>query len=119
MDIARKNYAGLPAPGAPHFHSVRMGNLLFLSGATARDTEAEYGDMAEQTEVILKRMKLILEAEAAHYRTSQRLPASSPRSTARLEPRPTRCACATSATTCLPLPGCKSPVWWRPISRLR
>ncbi len=63
MDIARKNYPELPAPGAPHFHSVRMGNLLFLSGATARDTEAEYGDMAEQTEVILKRMKLILEAE--------------------------------------------------------
>lgn len=63
MDITRKNYAEIPAPGAPHYHSVRAGNMLFLSGATARDTEAEYGDMAEQTEVILKRMKHIVEAE--------------------------------------------------------
>ena len=63
MDIMRKNYAEIPAPGAPHFHSVRAGNMLFLSGATARDTEAEHGDMAEQTEVILRRMKHIVEAE--------------------------------------------------------
>jgi len=40
-----------------------VGNMLFLSGATARDTEAEYGDMAAQTDVILKRIKFILEAE--------------------------------------------------------
>ena len=63
MDVVRKNYPELPSPGAPHFQSVRVGNLLFLSGATARDTEAEYGDMAAQTDVILKRMQLILEAE--------------------------------------------------------
>ena len=63
MDISRRNYPGLPTPGAPHYHSVRVGNFLFLSGATARDTEAEHGDMAAQTEVILKRMQLILEAE--------------------------------------------------------
>ena len=63
MDIVRRNYPELPAPGAPHYQSVRVGDLLFLSGATARDTEAEYGDMAAQTEVILKRMQHILEAE--------------------------------------------------------
>ena len=63
MDVIRKNYSELPAPGAPHYQSVRVGNMLFLSGATARDTEAEYGDMAAQTDVILKRIKLILEAE--------------------------------------------------------
>lgn len=63
MDIVRRNYPDLPAPGAPHYQSVRVGDLLFLSGATARDTEAEYGDMAAQTEVILKRMQHILEAE--------------------------------------------------------
>jgi len=63
MDVIRKNYAELPAPGAPHFQSVRVGNMLFLSGATARNTEAEYGDMAAQTDVILKRIKFILEAE--------------------------------------------------------
>ena len=63
MDIVRKNYPELPAPGAPHYQSVRVGNMLFLSGATARNTEAEHGDMAAQTEVILKRIQLILEAE--------------------------------------------------------
>ncbi len=63
MDIVRKNYPELPATGAPHFQSVRAGNLLFLAGATARGTEAEYGDIAEQTDVILKRIQHILEAE--------------------------------------------------------
>ena len=63
MDIVRKNYPELPPTGAPHFQSVRAGNLLFLAGATARGTEAEFGDMAEQTDVILKRIQHILEAE--------------------------------------------------------
>ena len=63
MDVIRKNYPELPAQSAPHYQSVRVGNMLFLSGATARDTEAEHGDMASQTDVILKRMQFILEAE--------------------------------------------------------
>ena len=63
MDIVRKNYPDLPPPGAPHSQSVRVGNLLFLAGATARNTEAEYGDMAAQAEVILKRIQRILETE--------------------------------------------------------
>ena len=63
MEVVRRNYPELPAQGAPHYQSVRVGNLLFLSGATARDTEAEHGDMAAQTDVILKRMQLIVEAE--------------------------------------------------------
>ena len=63
MEVVRKNYPDLPHPRAPHYHAVRVGNLLFLSGATARDTEAAHGDMAAQTEVIFKRMQHILEAE--------------------------------------------------------
>ena len=63
MDIVRRNYPDVPVTGSPHYHSVRAGNLLFLAGATAKMTEAEYGDMAAQTEVILKRIKHILEAE--------------------------------------------------------
>jgi len=63
MDIVRKNYDDLPPTKAPHYQSVRVGNLLFLSGATARDTEAAFGDMAAQTDVILKRMQRIVEAE--------------------------------------------------------
>ena len=37
--------------------------MLFLSGLTAKLTEAEYGDMGEQTEAILKMMKHIVESE--------------------------------------------------------
>ena len=32
MDIVRKNYPDLPAQSAPHYQSVRVGNMLFLSG---------------------------------------------------------------------------------------
>lgn len=63
MEILRRNYPDLPSQSAPHFQSVRVGNSLFLSGATARDTAAEYGDMAAQTDVILKRIQHILESE--------------------------------------------------------
>ena len=63
MEVVRRNYPELPAQGAPHYQSVRVGNLLFLSGATARDTEAEHGDMAAQTDVILKRIQHIVQAE--------------------------------------------------------
>ena len=66
MDIVRKNYPELPAQSASHYQSVQVGNILFLSGATARETDAEYGDMAAQTDVMLKRMKLILEAEGRY-----------------------------------------------------
>ena len=63
MEVVRRNYPELPAQSAPHYQSVRVGNLLFLSGATARDTEAEHGDMAAQTDVILKRIQHIVQAE--------------------------------------------------------
>ena len=64
MDIVRRNYPPeVPVTGAPHHHAVRVGNLLFLAGATAKGTDAEHGDMAEQTEAVLKMIKHIVEAE--------------------------------------------------------
>ena len=63
MTIERKNYPGIPVTGSPHFHSVRTGNFLFLAGATAKMTSAENGTMADQTKVILERMRYILECE--------------------------------------------------------
>ena len=63
MTIERKNYPGIPVTGSPHFHSVRTGNFLFLAGATAKMTSAENGTMADQTRVILERIKYILECE--------------------------------------------------------
>ena len=63
MTIERKNYTGIPVTGSPHFHSVRTGNFLFLAGAAAKMTSAENGTMADQTRVILERMRYILECE--------------------------------------------------------
>lgn len=63
MTIERKNYPGIPVTGSPHFHSVRTGNFLFLAGATAKMTSAENSTMADQTRVILERMRYILECE--------------------------------------------------------
>ncbi len=63
MDIVRRNYPDIPVTGSPHYHTIRVGSLLFISGATAKMTEAEYGDMAAQTEVILKMIKHMVEAE--------------------------------------------------------
>lgn len=63
MEIVRKNYPEIPVTGSPHFHSVRAGNMLFLAGATAKMTDAEFGNIGEQTDVILKRIQHIMEAE--------------------------------------------------------
>jgi len=63
MDIARKDYPELGRPGGPFCHAVRAGNLLFISGATARDTEAANGTAAQQAEAVLKKLAHILEAE--------------------------------------------------------
>ena len=62
MEIERKDYPGLPQPAGAFHHSVRVGNLLFIAGSTARGTGAETGDIAAQTEAILEKFKTILEA---------------------------------------------------------
>ena len=62
MEIERKDYPGLPQPAGAFHHSVRVGNLLFIAGSTARGTAAETGDIAAQTEAILEKFKTILEA---------------------------------------------------------
>ena len=63
MVIERKNYDGIPLTGPPHFHAVKVGDLLFFAGATAKMTGAEKGSMADQTRVIFERMKYIMECE--------------------------------------------------------
>ena len=66
MVIERKNYDGIPLTGSPHFHAVRVGDLLFFAGATAKMTGAEKGSMADQTRVIFERMKYIMECEGSY-----------------------------------------------------
>lgn len=65
MEIIRRDYDELPQPGGAFHHSVRWGNLLFIAGSTARGTPAEKGDIAAQTEAILEKFQLILEANGA------------------------------------------------------
>jgi len=65
MEIIRRDYPDLPAPAGPFHHSVRWGNLLFISGSTAKGTPAETGDIAAQAEAILQRFQHILEANGA------------------------------------------------------
>ena len=60
--VTRRDYPDLPQPGGAFHHSVRWGNLLFIAGSTARGTPAETGDIAAQTEAILKKFQHILEA---------------------------------------------------------
>ena len=63
MEITRKNYEGIPMQKGTHPQAVRVGNFLFLSGALARDTDAEFGDIGQQTEAIFQRIKHIVEKE--------------------------------------------------------
>ena len=65
MEIVRRNYPDLGVPIGALCHATLVGNLLFISGMTARETDAEHGDIATQTEAILKKLRLVLEAEGA------------------------------------------------------
>jgi 2-iminobutanoate/2-iminopropanoate deaminase len=65
MDIARRNFPEIGEPGGPFCHSVRAGNMLYISGATAGGTDAAHGTAAQQAEAILQKLSHILEAEGA------------------------------------------------------
>jgi 2-iminobutanoate/2-iminopropanoate deaminase len=65
VEIIRKDYPELPQPAGAFHHSVRWGNMLFIAGSTARGTPAETADIGAQTEAILDKFKLILEANGA------------------------------------------------------
>ena len=63
MEKIRKNYPDI-APSGPTFsRGVRVGNLLFIAGCTARGTEAQGQGMLEQIEVTLDRIARIVQEE--------------------------------------------------------
>ena len=67
MDIERRDYPEVTKPAGAFRHSVRWGNLLFVSGFTAGGTQAETGDMAAQTDAVLQKLQRVLEANGATF----------------------------------------------------
>ena len=63
MEKIRKNYPDI-APSGPTFsRGVRVGNLLFIAGCTARGTDAQGKGLMEQLRVTLDRITRIVGEE--------------------------------------------------------
>ena len=63
MTAIRRDYPDIAPSGPTYSRSVRSGNLLFISGCTARDTEAQGKPLMEQLRVTLDRITRIVAAE--------------------------------------------------------
>lgn len=63
MEKIRKNYPDIAPSGPTYSRGVRVGNLLFISGCTARGTEAQGKAAMEQLRVTLDRIARILKEE--------------------------------------------------------
>ena len=63
MDKIRNNYPDIAPSGSTFSRGVRVGNLLFIAGCTARGTDAQGQSMSDQLRVTLDRIKRIVEEE--------------------------------------------------------
>ena len=63
MAIERKNYPDIAPAGPTYSRAVKAGNLLFISGCTARGTESQGKSLMEQLRVTLERVTGIVKAE--------------------------------------------------------
>ncbi|MYC33272.1 MAG: RidA family protein [Chloroflexi bacterium] len=63
MEKIRNNYPDIAPAGSTFSRGVRVGNLLFIAGCTARGTDAQGGSMSEQLRVTLDRIAGIVRAE--------------------------------------------------------
>ena len=62
--IERLSPEGSPKPRGPYSPAVRAGDFLFLSGQGPIDSQSDqfcYGDIKEETKVVLENIKRILE----------------------------------------------------------
>ena len=62
MAVERKDYDFAPA-GPTYSRATRAGDLLFVSGCTARGSAAQGGTLAEQLAVTLERVIGVVRAE--------------------------------------------------------
>ena len=63
MEKIRKNFPDIAPSGPTYSRGVRVGNLLFISGCTARGTEAQGKAAMEQLRVTLDRIARIMKEE--------------------------------------------------------
>ena len=63
MAAIRREYPEIAPAGPSYSRGVRSGNLLFISGCTARGTDAQSKSLIEQLRITLDRITRIAEAE--------------------------------------------------------
>ena len=63
MEKVRKDYSDIAPAGPTYTRGVRAGNQLFISGCTARGTEAQGKPLMDQLRVTLDRITRIVAAE--------------------------------------------------------
>ena len=63
MTITRNNHEDIYPAGPTYVRAVRAGNILYLSGCTARNSDAAGGPPVDQLRVTLDRIVRIVEAE--------------------------------------------------------
>ncbi len=63
MKITRNNHEDIYPAGPTYVRAVRAGDMLYVSGCTARNSDAQGGPMVEQLRVTLDRIVSIVEAE--------------------------------------------------------
>ena len=64
MPLERKQYDFAPT-GPTYSRAVKAGNLMFVSGCTARGTDSQGKSMMEQLDVTLGRLVKVAESEGA------------------------------------------------------
>ncbi len=65
MALERKEYPDIAPAGPTYSRAVKAGNLLFISGCTARGTDSQGKSMMEQLDVTLGRLLAVAAAEGA------------------------------------------------------
>ena len=63
MPVERKDYPDIAPAGPTYSRGTRAGNMLFVSGCTARGSEAQGKPLMEQLEETLKRVVGVVRAE--------------------------------------------------------
>ena len=65
MALERKEYPDIAPAGPTYSRAVKAGNMLFISGCTARGTDAQGKSTMEQLDVTLGRVLAVAAAEGA------------------------------------------------------